>query len=87
MKESNFCAKKKAGNTWKKVLLVTGCAILGLGAFVGGAVYGYQEAANSFKQEDSRNDGSDASEAIEIQVRPLSVMTDSIQFSEGTIGA
>lgn len=48
--QNNFKRNHKTHKTLKTVLIVTGCVALGLGAFVGGALYGYQEAVKAMKK-------------------------------------
>lgn len=80
--QSNFSAKKKTHKTLKTALIITGCAILGLGAFVGGAVYGYQEAIKSVKKTDEGKDNDfSVSEAKGIHIKLLSTVSN----ADGTV--
>lgn len=80
--QNNFKSNHKTHKTLKTVLIVTGCAALGLGAFVGGALYGYQEAVKAMKKSDGNNNNDfSVSEAKGIKIRLLSTMSN----ADGTV--
>lgn len=80
--QNNFKHNHKTHKTLKTVLIVTGCIALGLGSFVGGALYGYQEAVKAMKKNDENNNNDfSVSEAKGIKIRLLSTMSN----ADGTV--
>lgn len=80
--QNNFKHNHKTHKTLKTVLIVTGCVALGLGAFVGGVLYGYQEAVKAMKKNDENNNNDfSVSEAKGIKIRLLSTVSN----ADGTV--